>query len=371
MFKLPDFTGKTPFRLPRISVSLLISLLFAASPIKAEAQDLSFPRALTEPVTPPTSHSSLTDEAYTLGMGDVIYVEIFNVPDYSREYQVLSDGTVSLPLIGPLQVRGMTVNEASEAISLRYAYYIRRPFISVELRQTRPIQIAIAGEVNRPGSYTMLADGSDTPPNGDRNLPTVTKAIQLAGGITQLADIRTIQIRRPQSQYDEESVIEVSLWKLVQEGDLSQDLLLRDGDSIVVPKARSITPEESQVVASASFSPDVIKINVVGEVVKPGVLELTPNIPLNQAILAAGGFNTRAARGTVTLVRLNPDGTVAQRSIDVDFEQGISDETNPVLQNGDTVLVGRSGLASFSDVLGAVLSPINGVFGLFRLLGLD
>jgi polysaccharide biosynthesis/export protein len=312
------------------------------------------------------------DSSYTLGTGDVVFVEIFNVADYSREYQVLSDGTVGLPLIGSVNVRGMTLNQAAEAISTRYAYYLRRPIVSLELRQTRPIQIAIAGEVNRPGSYTLLPDADEITPISDRNLPTVTKAIQLAGGITQSADIRTIRVRRPQVQgSDQESVVEVSLWDLIQSGDLSQDLRLRDGDSIVVPKATALNSSESLALGGASFSPDTVRVNVVGEVVKPGSLELPPNIPLNQAILASGGFNNRAARGSVTLVRLNFDGTVTRREIDVDFEQGISDDTNPTLRSGDTVLVGRSGLASFTDTLGSVLAPVNGLFSIFRLFGLD
>lgn len=304
------------------------------------------------------------DNSYTLGTGDVVFVEIFNVSDYSREYEVLSDGTIGLPLIGSVYVRGMTLNQAAEAISTRYAYYLRRPIISLELRQTRPIQIAIAGEINRPGSYLVNLDAEGA--------PTVTKAIQLAGGITQSADIRTVRIRRPQAQGSTQtSVIEVSLWELIRSGDLNQDLRLRDGDSIIVPKATALTSSESLAIAGASFSPNAIRVNVVGEVVRPGSLELPPNTPLNQAILASGGFNTRASRGSVTLVRLNFDGTVTQREIDIDFEQGISDDNNPTLQSGDTVLVGRSGLASFTDTLGSILSPINGVFGLFRLLGFD
>jgi polysaccharide export outer membrane protein len=100
-------------------------------------------------------------------------------------------------------------------------------------------------------------------------------------------------------------------------------------------------------------------------------VEVPPNTPLNQALLAAGGFNNRRAKkSTVTLVRLNPDGTVAKQTLPVDFAQGISSDSNPALRNNDTVIVGRSGLAGLSDTVGTVLSPLSGIFGLFRLLGL-
>ena len=88
-------------------------------------------------------------------------------------------------------------------------------------------------------------------------------------------------------------------------------------------------------------------------------------------MLAAGGFNNRRAKKSeVTLVRLNPDGTVSKREIEIDLAAGISDETNPALRNNDTIVVGRSTVASLSDTIGTVLSPLSGVFGLFRLLGL-
>jgi polysaccharide biosynthesis/export protein len=367
-------TIMTLCRLPGVAASFAVAM-FSGALVFGNAAPSNAQLLTQQSLSTPFEHSSSAfaiDSSYTLGTGDTVFVEIFNVADYSREYDVLADGTIGLPLIGSVNVRGMTLNEAAEAISTRYAYYLRRPIVSLELRQTRPIQIAIAGEVNRPGSYTLLADASDTTSASDRSLPTVTKAIQLAGGITQSADIRSIRVRRLQVQGGEQmSAIEISLWELIQSGDLSQDLRLRDGDSIVVPKASTLNASESLTLASASFSPDTIRVNVVGEVVRPGTLELPPNTPLNQAILASGGFNTRAARGSVTLVRLNVDGTVTQREIDTDFEQGISDDTNPTLRSGDTVLVGRSGLASFTDTLGSVLSPINGVFSLFRLLGLD
>jgi polysaccharide export outer membrane protein len=72
----------------------------------------------------------------------------------------------------------------------------------------------------------------------------------------------------------------------------------------------------------------------------------------------------------VELVRLNPDGTILQESIDVDLSETLNAADNPSLRPGDTVLVGRSGLASFSDTLGLLLSPVTGVASLLRLLGL-
>jgi polysaccharide export outer membrane protein len=195
--------------------------------------------------------------------------------------------------------------------------------------------------------------------------------IQLAGGITQSADVRNIEIHRAQSTNTGKElprVEKVDLWQLLQRGDSTQDFLLRDGDSIIVPTATALSNQEITELATASFSPTQITVNVVGEVAAPGAVQVPPNTPLNQALLAAGGFNRRAKKRSVDFVRLNPDGTVSKRSIAIDLAQGINEKNNPPLRNNDIIVVNRSGLAGLSDAFG-FLAPISGVFGILNLLG--
>lgn len=225
--------------------------------------------------------------------------------------------------------------------------------------QTQPVSIAVVGEVARPGSHIIKSDETGT-------IPTVTRAIQVAGGITQLADIRQVQVRRI-TREGSEKTININLWDLLQSGDLRQDVTLQQGDTIVIPTALALNPEEATELAAASFSPSEITVNIVGEVIKPGAVQVPPNTPLNQALLAAGGFNTRARKRTVELVRLNPNGTVSKRSVEVDFKNGINEQNNPTLRPNDVVIVGRSGLASLSDTVGNVLSPLRFIFPLLNL----
>lgn len=342
----------------------------AAEPAAVPSAPTSAPTSGQPPSNPApaagTEASASVDEGYTLGRGDRVRLDIFNVPEYGGEYLVLSDGTLSLPLIGSVPVRGMTLKQASKAIADKYGESILRdPLVTVILLSVRPIKIAIAGEVNRPGAYTLSAAEKDA------GAPTVTSAIQLAGGITPSADIRKIQVRRLlPSQQGGEQVMTVNLWELLQTAELSQDVALRDGDTIVIPQAPPMTPEEATRLASASFSPDKIRVNVVGEVKQPGGVEVPPNTPLNQALLAAGGFNTRARKRSVELIRLNPNGTVTRQSISIDLAQGLNDKTNPALRNNDTIVVGKSTFAGATDALGTLLSPVTGVFSFIRLLGL-
>ena len=427
-------------------------------------------------------------EAYTLGSGDQVRLDLFDVPEYSGQYQVLVDGTLNLPVIGSLSVAGLTPSTASELISRRYARYVRRPLVTLSLVKARPLKIAVGGEVNRPGAYSIsLTDGQQFPSitdairlaggitraadirsvqlrrvdnsrgctanlwnllqnsslgedislrdgdeiliptttgidplesrqlanasfapgteepikvaivgevvrpgpysvsaatasatNADRTSggsntrepATVTQAIQVAGGITQLADIRRVQVQRT-TRDGTRQVIEVNLWNLLKEGDLSQDVILQEGDTITVPTAVAISAPEATELASASFSAAIISVNVVGEVKKPGVVQIPANSPLNQALLVAGGFDQRRARKSVVeLIRLNPNGTVEKREVEVDLTAAVNDKSNPPLRPNDVIVVNRSGLTSFTDTLNNVVSPIGGLFTLFRFFGL-
>ncbi len=466
---------------------------------------VSAPGMAQVPTLSPTAQNRVTsgtrEAAYTLGASDRVRMDVFDVPEYSGEYLVLVDGTLNLPVIGSVTVEGLTIPQATEIISSRYARYVRRPIVTLSLLAVRPLTLAVAGEVNRPGTYSIplgqgsqgnqfptvtqaitlaggitrsaairdvqirrrtssgaeqtinvnlwslleqgnlsqditlrdgdsiyvptltaidpaesrqLADASfagtdnrpinvavvgavarpgpyavaggggatggatgavtgtltgapasgGTPSSGP---PTVTKAIQVAGGITAVADIRSVTVRRT-TRSGEARLINVNLWELLNTGDVSQDVILQEGDTITIPIATALDPAEANELASASFSPNTIVVNVVGEVTNPGAIPVPPNTPLNQALLAAGGFdNRRARKSSVELVRLNPNGTVSKRSIAVDFEQGINEENNPTLRNNDVVIVRRSTLASVTDTLGTILNPVGSFFNFLNI----
>ncbi|MCW6051604.1 SLBB domain-containing protein [Lyngbya sp. CCAP 1446/10] len=463
---------------------------------------------------PANAPSSVRSEVYTLGAGDRIQMDIFNVPEYSGpngQHQIQADGSLSLPLIGSLGVAGMTLEQASNAVKDRYGKYLKRPWITLKLLAARPLQIAIAGEINRPGAYTIssAAGPGGTSEQIGTQMPTISRALRLAGGITQSADVRQIKIRRPQRNAPEqiisvdlwellqngdlradmtlrdgdtifiptvtslnrqeaptlavanitgqstqpiniavvgevtrpgtytlakevqtrvqenemgadsglfaaqetpggetvlqqtvtraikmaggitpvadirqiqvrrltragtEQIINVNLWQLLEAGDVSQDLALQQGDTVIVPKAENLNTLEGAQVANSNFSPDTIKVSIVGEVVKPGAFAVLPNTSLNQALVAAGGFNkSRAEMDSVDLIRLNPNGTVSRLTVKVNFSATANEETNPKLQNNDVIMVRRSGRAAFSDNVGGTLAPFSPLLGIFRLFNI-
>ncbi|MGF1496346.1 MAG: SLBB domain-containing protein [Elainellaceae cyanobacterium] len=328
-------------------------------------------RGQTAPIRPATelgAPAPAYEDLYTLGGGDRVFMDVFNLPEYSREYDVLPDGTVNLPLIGTVYAEGKTLAELAAEVEILYGRYIKVPAVTFDLQRPRSLQVAIAGEVRRPGSYPLTIDPQPREGASSPTVPTVTRAIQTAGGITESANIRSIQVYRPNPQNPNEGErIEVDLWQLVQAGDLSQDLPLRDGDSIVVPEANDLPAGDALTLATANFSPDTINVYVAGQVDNPGLIELTPNTTLNQALLAAGGPTAIAAR-RVTLVRLNPNGTVTERRIRVDYDEGVNEETNPALRNNDAILVERSTLSRVTETIGTVFSPFASFLNVFRIV---
>lgn len=342
------------------------------------------PRPSPLPVTAPPASPTI-DETYTLGAGDKLQINLFNVPELSGEFRVAADGQMNLPWIGTVNVDRLTLTETKQLLTQQYKPFLKRPpLVTLTLLETRPVRVVVAGEVNRPGTYQPTTDvgnvalpGQFAPTNStqiNRNAlqwPTLTQALQTAGGITQQADIRRVTVRRPLRD-NRVRVAQVDLWQLIRGGNSAQDITLRDGDVIVVPQAAELDPAMAYRLGTASFSPRNIRVQVVGEVTRPGAVEIPTNSSLNQAILAAGGFdNDRAKTTDVQMVRLNPDGTVDKRTIAVNFSSPPNADTNPVMRDNDVLVVQRTSTAKVTDRakgIGGILSPFAGVFSLLRLI---
>ncbi len=351
--------------------AVLVSILPIQS---ARTQTAESPVGLAQP-----SGVVQSEQAYTLGAGDLVRIDSFDTPELKLEerYGVLVDGSLNVPWVGTVTVAGLTLEQASGALSARYARFVRKPIITVSLVSPRPLKVGVFGEVNRPGSYIISPIGNETLQSSlstrsatetGSQWPTVTRAIQTAGGIKQVANVRKIIVHRPQ-RGGPEKLIDVDLWQFLQAGEQSQDLALRDGDSISVPTATALDLKEVTELATSNFSPELIKVGVVGEVTSPGSISIPPNASLNQAVLSAGGFKNGRARRDVELIRINPNGTVTRQGIVVDFSRGLDNENNPALRNNDIIVVKPNALAKAGDFLSILASPITGAFGLLRLLG--
>jgi len=344
--------------------------LLSATPLPAVA-------ATTRSIAPaPPQAAAAQDDAYIIGPGDVLELKLFDAEELSGTLEVLNDGTVPLPLIGSVRVVGLTLQQATFWFRTLMGQQLLRPDLQLRVVKPRPIRVALVGEVERPGLYSLTTSETTQTEGGPvvsiSGLPTVVDAIQKAGGITQNANLRQVVLQRrlPGDQVAYKQA-RLDLLALVLEGDQVQNPFLFDGDTIRITRAEE-PPAESIELAAANLSPKAIRVNVIGEVEAPGSLELMANTPLVQAVLAAGGpKNWRANKGNVELVRINRNGTATLEKFQINLAQGASNAKNPPLRDGDTVKVNRSALAKASDAIGAVSTPISGlvqIWTLFRLI---
>lgn len=453
-------------------VPAIVGASFAMGTVLTEVSLASLPSLPNYPTILPTA----LDNSYLLGPGDLINIDVFNVPEYSGQQQVLANGNVNLPAVGQVSVNGLSLIQAEQVISAKYSLEVRYPQITVNLLTPRQLRIALTGEIQTPGQYTISASQSGQFPSlieaiklaggitqaanlqrieiqrrvengrvqqiisnlaalinqgdlsqdfplrdgdaiiihqmneidietsrqiarsniatdqeetisiavvgevfkpgsynytsratsgqaavGDSGIVqqpgrlTVTRALQLAGGIKPMANLRKVEVERF-TRVGDSQIIALDLWKLVENGDRRQDLILQEGDTIRVPTNAEANPEQISMLTATNLSPDTIAVNIVGEVEAPGPVAIAANTTLNQAVLAAGGFNSRA-KETVALIRLNPDGTVTQRTIEVNLAQGLNPERNPILQHNDIIVVDPNTAARLSDGIGNFLGP--------------
>ena len=163
--------------------------------------------------TLPLAANSTSNATYILGAGDQISLSVIGYPEFTGTLAILSDGTVTLPLLGPLRVSGLTPNQLSAALTERLRTYLVDPVVSVGLSVMRPVVVTVSGEVYRPGPIQLsgLSSGNGNPlgsagtTSSGSNvlsqerpaLPTLSSAVLLAGGVTRDADIRQVSVRRP------------------------------------------------------------------------------------------------------------------------------------------------------------------------------
>ncbi|PZV05946.1 MAG: sugar transporter [Cyanobium sp.] len=317
-------------------------------------------------------------DEYIIGAGDGLDLKLYDALDFSGPFEVLSDGTATLPLIGSVRLTGLTLSQASFWLTTLFRQQMKRPDLLLRVVRPRPIRVAVVGEVQRPGVYSLTtSEVSQVVSEGGpgviiSGLPTVVDVIQKAGGITLNADLRVVILqRRLPGESPSFKRTRLDLLALVQAGDQLQNPFLFDGDTLRIEKADQPV-EESIELAAVNLSPQEITVNVVGEVKKPGRIQLGANTPLMQAVLAAGGVESwRASQSRIELIRINRNGTATREVFGLDLSQGASNAKNPPLRNGDTVIVNRSGFAVASDALGAVTQPLTGLVSigaLFRIL---
>jgi polysaccharide biosynthesis/export protein len=270
---------------------LMITLAFAVGPAGAYAQ------------APP----SMSGDNYVIGPQDIIVIAVFDQPTLGGKYVVEADGSFTFPHLGPIKAAGLTIRALEDSLRQRLGEKLfRNPQVTVGVETYRSKRIFIMGEVRSSGRQQL--SGS----------MTFVEALAAAGGTTPAAAGDAVIVRPRQGtasapilpgQDKTAEIIEVDLMKL-QNGDLSQNPLLRDGDTVYVPRAETAY--------------------IFGEVRSPGAYPIQKGMTVLQALSLAGGQTENGALNRIKIHRVENG-----KKLEIKVKNPLTEIVKP----GDTIIV--------------------------------
>jgi len=174
----------------------------------------------TEP-SPAVTKTATPDVEYVIGAGDVLHVFIWKEPDLTRNVTVRLDGRITVPLIGDLTAAGRSPASLAAEIRAALGRFISSPNVTVEVNQTSSAQFYVLGQVLKPGQFPMSGR------------VTVLQALALAGGFKEFAKTEEIVVVRHEG--DSQTFLPFNYKRVQSARDPAQNLVLRPGDTILVP----------------------------------------------------------------------------------------------------------------------------------------
>ncbi len=208
-----------------------------------------------------------TPQNYRLGPGDAVYIDIYGASQKTIESTVSPDGTVVIEGFGPINVSGLTVEQANARLRSTLGARYSSSKVKLTVGQTRTIMVNVMGEVKAPGTYTLSA------------FATVFHALYMAGGVSDIGTLRNIKVYR-----NNKLVTTVDIYDYMLNGKLTGNVRLADNDVIVV-------------------GPYDCLVNVTGKVKRPMYYEMKKSESLGSLLKYAGGFAGDAYKKSVRVVR--------------------------------------------------------------------
>ena len=210
-----------PKRLGCLLIVLSSSLLGQVQASEQANRGLSAATAAASPAQPPAlAGNKADDNSFVIGNDDVLGINVWKEPDFSRSIQVRSDGKISLPLLGEVQAAGRTPLQLEHDIATKLLNYMTKPEVTVMVEQTNSKKFNILGQVTKPGSYSLAL------------APTIVDAIAIAGGPKDFAKQKSIYILRQNPGSGQARI--VFNYKDFLKGKI-QNVKLEPHDTVVVP----------------------------------------------------------------------------------------------------------------------------------------
>lgn len=260
---------------------------------------------LTLSFTAAVSAQSQEAGDYTIGAQDVLTIQVFDQPDLGGKYTVEADGTFSFPLLGRVKAGGISLRTFEEALKKQLVTegFFRNPQVTVAVEQYRSQRVFVMGEVRQSGPVALTGG------------MTLIEALARAGSTLPSASGEVAVVRAPQGSknpvlpgQEAAAVMFRASIRDLEAGVLKQNIQLRDGDTIFVPRAETVY--------------------VFGQVKNPSAYAVQKDTTVLQALSLAGGVTENGAMNRIKIVRIVND-------IKVELKVKLTDIVKP----GDTIIV--------------------------------
>jgi len=245
---------------------------------------------------------ALSAKEYFIGPGDGIVIGIWGERNLSYSLTITPEGKILIPGVGEFFVSGLNLDQLREKMREEINRVFHNVEVTVTLTKLRLFEVYVLGEVKRPGIYLATA------------IDHVSELIQKAGGLTQRASRRRIELRRGGKLFKK-----ADLFRFSALGDLEANPQVKDGDVIYVPQAKS-------------------KVSIYGAVYFPGTYEILPGETLGDLIEMARGFHPSAYLDSVEVAKFTEDNTTIERKY-VSFNDTTASAVDLLLEDGDRVFV--------------------------------
>nr|WP_276756624.1 SLBB domain-containing protein [Pseudoalteromonas marina] len=289
------------------------------NPKKDELKPFGYSLFAGEPTTFMPNESAAVPDTYLVGPGDQLNINFYGKESESFDVTVDREGRISIPDLTPVQVAGLTFAEVKALINAKVEQEVIGVKAFVSLGQLRSMRILVLGEAYKPGSYSVSS------------LTTVSHALFVSGGVSDIASLRNIQVKRAGKV-----VSNFDLYDLLIKGDSSKDIVLKPGDVVFVPSVGS-------------------QVTVEGLVKRPAIFELKQGETAKQLLNMAGGLKPEAYAKNVVVERFNNQ---RKEILSVDFSKS---NINYIPQDGDRVRFNSvsSQYQNSISLIGAVARPGN------------
>lgn len=167
------------------------------------------------------AEAGIDNNQYIIGAEDVLYIHIWKEEALSKTVPVRIDGKISLPLVDEIQAAGLTPLQLRDVLAQRFKEFVDSPNVSVMVMEANSHKAFITGQIKNPGVYRLRTETS------------ILQIISLAGGFTEWANQNEIIILRKEKGQEKRIIVHYK--KIISGEDLSLNILLKSGDTVIIP----------------------------------------------------------------------------------------------------------------------------------------